>query len=32
MEEVVRLHASSGTTGKPTVVAYTRRDVELWAR
>jgi phenylacetate-CoA ligase len=31
MEEVVRLHASSGTTGKPTVVAYTRRDVELWA-
>ncbi len=31
MEEVVRLHASSGTTGKPTVVAYTRRDIELWA-
>jgi phenylacetate-CoA ligase len=30
MEEVVRIHASSGTTGKPTVVAYTRRDVEIW--
>jgi len=31
MDEVVRLHASSGTTGKPTVVAYTREDVEVWA-
>jgi phenylacetate-CoA ligase len=31
LDEVVRLHASSGTTGKPTVVAYTRRDLELWS-
>jgi len=31
MEQVVRIHASSGTTGKPTVVGYTRRDVETWA-
>ena len=31
MEDVVRLHASSGTTGKPTVVAYTRRDIETWS-
>jgi phenylacetate-CoA ligase len=31
MEEVVRIHASSGTTGKPTVVGYTKNDVELWA-
>ena len=30
MEDVVRLHASSGTTGKPIVVAYTREDVEVW--
>ncbi|MGH6942695.1 MAG: phenylacetate--CoA ligase PaaK [Geminicoccaceae bacterium] len=30
-ERVVRIHASSGTTGKPTVVGYTRRDVETWA-
>jgi phenylacetate-CoA ligase len=30
MDEVVRVHASSGTTGKPTVVAYTRGDVEIW--
>jgi phenylacetate-CoA ligase len=29
--EIVRVHASSGTTGKPTVVAYTRGDLELWA-
>lgn len=29
--EVVRVHASSGTTGKPTVVAYTRRDVETFS-
>ena len=27
-EEVVRIHASSGTTGKPTVVGYTQRDIE----
>jgi len=31
MEQVVRVHASSGTTGKPTVVGYTRRDIETWA-
>ena len=31
MREVVRIHASSGTTGKPTVVAYTRDDLELWS-
>jgi phenylacetate-CoA ligase len=31
MEEVVRIHASSGTTGKPTVVAYTRGDLEVWS-
>ncbi|MEK9163945.1 MAG: phenylacetate--CoA ligase, partial [Chloroflexota bacterium] len=30
MEDVVRIHASSGTTGKPTVGGYTRADVELW--
>ncbi len=30
MEEIVRLHASSGTTGKPIVVAYTQADVEVW--
>jgi phenylacetate-CoA ligase len=30
-EEVVRIHCSSGTTGKPTVVGYTRADVELFA-
>jgi phenylacetate-CoA ligase len=30
-EELVRLHASSGTTGKPTVVGYTRADLALWA-
>jgi phenylacetate-CoA ligase len=29
--EVVRVHASSGTTGKPTVVAYTRADLDLWS-
>jgi phenylacetate-CoA ligase len=32
MEQVVRVHASSGTTGKPTVVGYTRRDIETWSR
>src|SRR3990170_2958540 len=31
MERVVRVHASSGTTGKPTVVGYTRRDIDTWA-
>jgi phenylacetate-CoA ligase len=30
-EQVVRVHASSGTTGKPTVVGYTQRDVDTWA-
>jgi phenylacetate-CoA ligase len=29
--EVVRVHASSGTTGKPTVVGYTRHDIDTWA-
>ncbi|MCL1793471.1 MAG: phenylacetate--CoA ligase [Oscillospiraceae bacterium] len=31
MEEIVRIHASSGTTGKQTVVGYTRRDIDVWA-
>lgn len=31
MSEIVRLHASSGTTGKPTVVGYTRNDLNMWA-
>ncbi len=30
MQEVVRLHASSGTTGKPIVVAYTQADLDVW--
>ncbi|MEO8203320.1 MAG: phenylacetate--CoA ligase PaaK [Betaproteobacteria bacterium] len=30
MDQVVRLHASSGTTGKPTVVGYTARDIDTW--
>src|SRR5471030_1253638 len=30
-EALLRIHASSGTTGKPTVVGYSRRDVETWA-
>jgi phenylacetate-CoA ligase len=30
MKEIVRLHASSGTTGKPIVVAYTREDLQVW--
>lgn len=29
--EIVRVHASSGTTGKPTVVGYTKRDIEIWS-
>lgn len=31
MEEVVRVHASSGTTGRPTVVGYTRNDLDMWS-
>ena len=31
MSEIVRIHASSGTTGKPTVVGYTRKDLNNWA-
>ncbi|WP_319590516.1 phenylacetate--CoA ligase [uncultured Draconibacterium sp.] len=31
MSEIVRVHASSGTTGKPTVVGYTRNDLSMWA-
>ncbi len=31
LDQIVRIHASSGTTGKPTVVGYTRRDIENWA-
>lgn len=31
MKKIVRIHASSGTTGKPTVVAYTKNDLELWS-
>lgn len=30
-EQIVRLHASSGTTGKPTVVGYTRKDLDMWS-
>ncbi|MDP2134012.1 MAG: phenylacetate--CoA ligase PaaK [Sulfuritalea sp.] len=31
MRDIVRIHASSGTTGKPTVVAYTKNDIAMWA-
>lgn len=31
MKKIIRLHASSGTTGKPTVVGYTQNDVEMWS-
>jgi len=31
MDEIVRLHASSGTTGKPIVVAYTQQDINVWS-
>ncbi|MCL5072116.1 MAG: phenylacetate--CoA ligase, partial [Actinobacteria bacterium] len=31
LNEVIRVHASSGTTGNPTVVGYTREDLEIWA-
>ncbi|WP_372571116.1 phenylacetate--CoA ligase PaaK [Ruegeria jejuensis] len=30
-EQILRIHASSGTTGKPTVVGYTKRDIDIWA-
>ena len=31
-DQIVRIHASSGTTGKPTVVGYTRNDIDVWAQ
>jgi len=31
LEEIVRIHASSGTTGKPTVVGYTHKDIDTWS-
>jgi len=31
MKKIIRLHASSGTTGKPTVVGYTKNDIDNWA-
>lgn len=31
LSEIVRIHASSGTTGKPTVVGYTRKDIDTWS-
>ena len=31
MKQIVRVHASSGTTGKPTVVGYTRHDLDIWS-
>lgn len=31
MDDIVRVHASSGTTGKPTVVGYTQKDIDTWA-
>ncbi|NLW06564.1 MAG: phenylacetate--CoA ligase [Clostridia bacterium] len=31
MSEIVRIHSSSGTTGKPTVVGYTRNDIDVWS-
>ncbi len=31
MDRIVRIHASSGTTGKPTVVGYTQNDIDMWA-
>ncbi|MCT4656248.1 MAG: phenylacetate--CoA ligase [Cohaesibacter sp.] len=30
-EQIVRIHASSGTTGRPTVVGYTKKDIETWS-
>ncbi len=32
MKDIVRIHSSSGTTGKPTVVGYTRKDIDTWAQ
>ncbi len=32
MDQIVRIHASSGTTGRPTVVGYTKKDIETWAQ
>ena len=32
MKDVVRIHASSGTTGKPTVVGYTKGDIAMWGQ
>jgi len=32
MDQVARVHASSGTTGKPTVVGYTKNDIAMWAK
>ncbi len=31
LDDIVRIHASSGTTGKPTVVGYTKKDIDTWA-
>ncbi len=31
LSEIVRIHASSGTTGQPTVVGYTRHDIQIWS-
>ena len=31
-DQLARIHASSGTTGRPTVVGYTRRDIDTWAQ
>jgi len=30
-EDIIRIHASSGTTGKPTIVGYTRNDIDNWS-
>jgi phenylacetate-CoA ligase len=32
MDDIIRIHASSGTTGKPTVVAYSRADIQTWSQ
>ncbi|MEZ5589832.1 MAG: phenylacetate--CoA ligase PaaK [Gammaproteobacteria bacterium] len=32
MQDIVRIHASSGTTGKPTVVGYTKHDIDIWSQ
>lgn len=31
LKDIIRIHASSGTTGKPTVVGYTQKDIQLWS-